>query len=514
MSTVDKINHLEEKNAGILACGGAKAVERQHALGKKTARERIDLLLDAGSFHEVDRFVKHRCTNFGMEDTEIPADGVVTGYGTIDGRKVFVYAQDFTARGGSLGEMHAAKICKVMDMAVAAGAPIIGINDSGGARIQEGIDALSGFGDIFRRNSLASGKVPQISVIMGPCAGGAVYSPALTDFILMLNKRSQMFITGPAVVAATTGEEVTAEELGGADAHTMTSGVAHFSADTEEEVFEYIHQLLGYLPMNCEEQPPVVEYTGDKNTLCEELDTVIPDFSYIPYDVKDVIEQIMDEGSFLEIQPFYADNAVIGFGRMEGRSVGVIANQPFACGGVLDINASDKVARFVQFCNAFNIPLLTLVDVPGFLPGTDQEHGGIIRHGAKVLYAYSVAEVPKITVILRKAYGGAYIAMCCKNLGADLVLAWPSAEIAVMGAEGAANIIFSKEIKNSDDPIGTRKQYIDQYTQQFATPYVAAERGYVDMVIKPSETRKQVLDALKLFEGKKRSGFPRSNMPL
>lgn len=514
MSIEEKIIDLENKTKQILKCGGEKAVARQHAAGKYTARQRIDLLLDKDSFHEVDRFVKHRCTNFGMDSIDIPADGVVTGYGTIEGRKVFIYAQDFTARGGSLGEMHAAKICKVMDMAVAAGAPIIGINDSGGARIQEGIDALSGFGDIFRRNSLASGKVPQISVIMGPCAGGAVYSPALTDFILMLNKKSQMFITGPAVVAATTGEEIMAEELGGADAHTMTSGVAHFSADTEEEVFSYIHQLLSYLPTSCEEQPPVVEYDGCKGESQEELDVVIPDFSYIPYDIKDVIEQIVDEESFLEIQPFYADNAVVGFGRLEGRSVGVIANQPFAMGGVLDINASDKVARFVQFCNAFNIPLLTLVDVPGFLPGADQEHGGIIRHGAKILYAYSVAEVPKITVILRKAYGGAYIAMCCKTLGADVVLAWPSAEIAVMGAEGAANIIFSKEIKNSEDPAGTKQKHIDEYTQQFATPYAAAEHGYIDMVIRPAETRKQVLDALKVFENKKRSGLPRSNMPL
>lgn len=514
ITTAEKLTRLDDKSAGIIKAGGSKAVEKQHTLGKKTARERIDLLLDNGSFHEIDRFVKHRCTNFGMEDKEIPTDGVVTGYGTIDGRKVFLYAQDFTVQGGSLGEMHAAKICKVMDMAVAAGCPIIGINDSGGARIQEGIDALSGFGDIFRRNSLASGKVPQISVIMGPCAGGAVYSPALTDFILMLNRKSQMFITGPAVVAETTGEEVTAEELGGADAHTMTSGVAHLSADTEEEVFAYIHQLLSYLPSNCGEQPPAVEYAADGNELRAGLDTVIPDFSYIPYDVKDVIEQIVDTGSFLEIQPFYADNAVIGFCRMEGRSVGLIANQPFSCGGVLDINASDKIARFVQFCNAFNIPLLTLVDVPGFLPGTEQEHGGIIRHGAKILYAYSLAEVPKITVVLRKAYGGAYIAMCCKNLGADLVLAWPSAEIAVMGAEGAANIIFSKEIKNSPDPAATRKEYIDQYTEQFATPYAAAEHGYIDMVIRPAETREQVLDALKVFERKARSGCPRGNMPM
>lgn len=513
MPDTEKLEELAARDSAILA-GNEKGTARQHAAGKHTARERIALLLDEGSFHEIDRFVRHRCTNFGMADKEIPADGVVTGYGTIDGRKVFLYAQDFTAQGGSLGEMHAAKICKVMDMAVAVGCPIIGINDSGGARIQEGIDALSGFGNIFHRNALVSGKVPQISVIMGPCAGGAVYSPALTDFILMLNKKSQMFITGPAVVAETTGEEVTEEELGGADVHTMTSGVAHLSADTEEEVFAYIRQLLSYLPPNCEEQPPTTEYAVNGDELRTGLDTVIPDVSSMPYDVRDVIDQIVDEGSFLELQPFYADNAVIGFCRMAGRSVGLVANQPFSCGGVLDINASDKIARFVQFCNAFNIPLLTLVDVPGFLPGTNQEHGGIIRHGAKILYAYSIAEVAKITVILRKAYGGAYIAMCCKNLGADLVLAWPSAEIAVMGAEGAASIIFSKEIKNSDDPMAVKQKYITQYTEQFATPYAAAEHGYIDMVIRPAETRRQVLDGLEILAGKKRSGLPRSNMPL
>lgn len=513
-TTQERMLDLKSREQKVLLGGGEKAIEKQHANGKYTARERIEMLLDKDSFHEIDRFIKHRCTIFGMENKEIPADGVVTGYGTIFGRTVFLYAQDFTVQGGSLGEMHAAKICKILDMAAEAGAPVIGINDSGGARIQEGIDALSGFGEIFKRNSLASGKIPQISIIMGPCAGGAVYSPALTDFIIMLNQKSQMFITGPAVVEATTGEEVSAEELGGADTHTMTSGVAHLSADTEEEIFTLVRDLLSYLPSNCDERPSdetvFLNSAGDQGI----LDTMIPDHPSMPYDIKDVIAALVDRGSFFEIQPFYADNAVVGFARMEGCTIGVVANQPYSCGGVLDINASDKIARFVQFCNSFNIPLLTLVDVPGFLPGVDQEHGGIIRHGAKVLYAYSVAEVPKITVILRKAYGGAYIAMCSKNLGADFVMAWPSAEIAVMGAAGAANIIFSREIKAAANPAEERQKKIDEYTAQFATPYAAAEHGYIDMVIRPAETRREVLGALKALKHKKRSGRPRSNMPL
>lgn len=513
MSTADKLNLLEEKTAKILGCGGPKAVEKQHALGKKTARERIDLLLDPGTFKEVDRFVTHRCANFGMADKEIPADGVVTGYGKIDGRLVFVYAQDFTAQGGSLGEMHAAKICKVMDMAMQAGAPVIGLNDSGGARIQEAVDALSGYGQIFYRNSLASGHIPQISVIMGPCAGGAVYSPALTDFILMVDKESQMFITGPAVIEATTGEEVTAEELGGADTHTTMSGVAHLSASTEEECLWQVRHILSYLPSNADEKPPVLAYEkGDETRPA--LDEVIPDASNMPYDMLDVIDQIVDEGSFFQIQPYYADNIITGFGRVGGRSVGIIANQPFVMGGSLDVNASDKASRFIQCCDAFNVPLVNLVDVPGFLPGVDQEHSGIIRHGAKLLYVYSVAEVPKITVVLRKAYGGSYLAMCSKDLGADHVYAWPTAEIAVMGAAGAANIVFRKDIKEAEDPAAMRAQKIQEYSDRFATPYVAAERGFVDMVIKPSETRAQIMEALEVLQNKKREGRVRGNMPL
>lgn len=513
MSTSEKLQILEEKTAQIMEGGGPKAVEKQHALGKKTARERIALLLDPDTFHETDRFVSHRCSNFGMEKKEFPDDGVVTGYGKIDGRLVFVYAQDFTVQGGSLGEMHAAKICKVMDMAMQAGAPIIGLNDSGGARIQEAVDALSGYGQIFRRNSLASGHIPQISVIMGPCAGGAVYSPALTDFILMVDKESQMFITGPAVIEATTGEEVTAEELGGADTHTTMSGVAHLSASTEEECLWQVRKILSYLPSNHDQKPPVLPYeVGDEERPV--LDEIIPDSSNMPYDMLDVIDQIVDEGSFFQTQPYYADNIITGFGRVGGMSVGIIANQPFAMGGALDVNASDKAARFIQCCDAFNVPLLTLVDVPGFLPGVDQEHSGIIRHGAKLLYVYSVAEVPKITVVLRKAYGGSYLAMCSKDLGADHVYAWPTAEIAVMGAAGAANIIFRKEIKDSENPAETRAKKIKEYSDRFATPYVAAERGFVDMIIMPSETRERLIVALQILKNKKRKGRIRGNMPL
>lgn len=513
MSTLEKINQLEEKTKKILQCGGPKAVEKQHSQGKKTARERIDLLLDEGTFHEIDRFVSHRCSNFGMAEKEIPADGVVTGYGKIDGRLVYVFAQDFTAQGGSLGEMHAAKICKVMDMALTAGAPIIGINDSGGARIQEAVDALSGYGKIFYRNSLASGHIPQISVIAGPCAGGAVYSPALTDFILMVEKESQMFITGPAVVKTVTGEEVTAEELGGAETCTSVSGVAHLAASSEEECMEDVRRILSYLPSNAGEKAPVAAY--DKgNEIRPELDSIIPDDSNKPYDMADVIEQIVDEDSFFPIQPNFADNIITGFARVGGRSIGIIANQPYVMGGSLDYNASDKASRFIQCCDAFNVPLVNLVDVPGFLPGTDQEYAGVIRHGAKLLYTYSVAEVPKITVVLRKAYGGSYLAMCSKDLGADYVLAWPTAEIAVMGAGGAANIVFRKEIKEADDPAAVRAEKIKEYSDKFATPYVAAERGFVDMVIKPSQTREQIMDALETLQGKEREGRIRGNMPL
>lgn len=448
-----------------------------------------------------------------MGDKDIPADGVVTGYGKIDGRTVFVYAQDFTAQGGSLGEMHAAKICKIMDMALEAGCPVVGLCDSGGARIQEAVDALSGYGQIFYRNACSSGRIPQISVIMGPCAGGAVYSPALTDLIVMVEKESQMFITGPAVVAATTGEEISAEDLGGADTHTTMSGVAHLSARSEEEALGAVRCLLSYLPSKAGARPPLMDFT-EHEELQPLLDTVIPDDSSLPYDMHDVVRILLDEDSVMELQPYYADNIITCFGRLGGHSVGVIANQPFSMGGSLDINASDKAARFIQLCDAFGIPLINLVDVPGFLPGADQEHAGIIRHGAKLLYVYSVAEVPKLTVVLRKAYGGSYLAMCSKDLGADFVYAWPTAEIAVMGAAGAANVVFRKEIQAAEDPKAARREKIQLYSEQFATPYMAASRGFVDLVIRPSETRARLLEALELLINKERQPHPRGNMPL
>lgn len=513
MTTSEKIAHLEAESARVLGCGGPKAVEKQHNLGKQTARERIEMLLDKGTFTEIDRFVRHRCTAFGMGEKDIPADGVVTGYGKVNGRTIFVYAQDFTAQGGSLGEMHAAKICKVMDMALEAGCPVVGLCDSGGARIQEAVDALSGYGQIFYRNARSSGRIPQISVIMGPCAGGAVYSPALTDLIIMVDKESQMFITGPSVIAATTGEEISAEELGGADTHTTVSGVAHLAAGSEEEALQAVRRLLGYLPSKAGEAPPRVPYTpGDESR--PQLDQAIPDHSSMPYDVHDVIDAILDADSCMELQPWYADNIVTCFGRIGGRSVGVIANQPFSMGGSLDINASDKAARFIQLCDAFGVPLVNLVDVPGFLPGADQEHAGIIRHGAKLLYVYSVAEVPKLTVVLRKAYGGSYLAMCSKDLGADFVYAWPTAEIAVMGAAGAANVVFRKEIQAAEDPEAARAEKIELYSRQFATPYMAAARGFVDLVIHPAETRARLLEALELLDQKERQPHPRGNMPL
>ena len=499
MTTAEKLAQLDAHSARVLRCGGPKAVEKQHALGKRTARERIELLMDTGTFTEVDRFVRHRCTAFGMGDKDIPADGVVTGYGKIDGRTVFVYAQDFTAQGGSLGEMHAAKICKIMDMALEAGCPVVG--------------PLSGYGQIFYRNACSSGRIPQISVIMGPCAGGAVYSPALTDLIVMVEKESQMFITGPAVVAATTGEEISAEDLGGADTHTTMSGVAHLSARSEEEALGAVRCLLSYLPSKAGARPPLMDFT-EHEELQPLLDTVIPDDSSLPYDMHDVVRILLDEDSVMELQPYYADNIITCFGRLGGHSVGVIANQPFSMGGSLDINASDKAARFIQLCDAFGIPLINLVDVPGFLPGADQEHAGIIRHGAKLLYVYSVAEVPKLTVVLRKAYGGSYLAMCSKDLGADFVYAWPTAEIAVMGAAGAANVVFRKEIQAAEDPKAARREKIQLYSEQFATPYMAASRGFVDLVIRPSETRARLLEALELLINKERQPHPRGNMPL
>ena len=456
----------------------------------------------------VDMFMKHRCTNFGQEKKDMPADGVVTGYGTVDGRLVYAYAQDFTVSGGALGEKHAHKIWKVQDLALKMGAPCIGINDSGGARIQEGVDALSGFGGIFFRNTAASGVIPQISVIMGPCAGGAVYSPAITDFIFMVKNTSQMFITGPAVIKSVTAEEVTPEQLGGAITHSTRSGVAHFACEDEDDCIAKIRELLSYLPSNNLENAPAVEPTDDPDRQDESLNSIVPDNPNMPYDMKEVIRSLVDDGEFFEIQKLFATNIVIGYARLDGKVVGIVANQPKVMAGCLDVDASDKAARFVRFCDAFNIPLLTLVDVPGFLPGVNQEHTGIIRHGAKMLYAYSEATVPKVTVITRKAYGGAYIAMCCHELGSDQVMAWPSAEIAVMGPSGAANIIFRRD----PDKEAKTQQYIDD----FSTPYLAAERGYVDMVIEPKETRPLLITAFNALASKREVGPAKKhgNIPL
>ncbi len=503
--SINKLEDLRNRKAKIELGGGEKRIASQHEKGKLTARERINLLFDEGSFVELDAFIKHRCVNFGMEKVDSPGEGVVTGYGLVDGRLVYAYAQDFTVVGGSLGEMHAKKICKVQDLALKMGAPIVGMNDSGGARIQEGVDALSGYGDIFYRNTIASGVVPQISAIMGPCAGGAVYSPALTDFIFMVDKTSQMFITGPQVIKTVTGEEVSAEALGGAMTHNKTSGVAHFVTANDEACIEEIRRLLSFLPSNNMETAPVFYTEDDINKIIPELDEIVPENPNKPYDMKAIITAIADDSDFFEVQPYYAQNMITGFVRINGQSVGIIANQPKVLAGCLDINASDKAGRFIRTCDCFNIPILTLVDVPGFLPGTSQEYGGIIRHGAKMLYAYSEATVPLITLIVRKAYGGAYLAMSSKHLGADMVLAWPTAEIAVMGPEGAANIIFKNEIADSENPQSTRNQKIDEYKGEFATPYKAAERGFVDDIIEPSATRPRIVDALNMLASKRES---------
>ncbi len=498
----EKIRELVKRREKILAGGGPKRVAAQHEKGKMTARERIKELLDAGTFIELDAFVEHRCDELGMADVEAPGEGVVIGYGTVGGRMAYVFAQDFTVIGGSLGEMHAAKICKAMDMAMKVGCPVIGINDSGGARIQEGVDALAGYGDIFYRNTVASGVIPQVSVIMGPCAGGAVYSPALTDFVLMTDKSSNMFITGPQVIKAVTGEDVSAEDLGGSHVHCEKSGVAHFRFSDEAGTIAGIKRLLSFLPQNNLEDPPLsdpAEPSADPSALAD----IIPDSPNKPYDVRRVIEGIFDAGDFFEVQEDYAKNIVVGFARLSGRSVGIVANQPAVMAGVLDINASDKGARFIRFCDAFNIPLVTFSDTAGYLPGVSQEHGGVIRHGAKLLYAYSEATVPLMTVILRKAYGGAYIAMCSRHLGADQVFAWPSAEIAVMGPDGAANIIFKKEIEEASDPAATRKDKIEEYKRSFANPYKAAVRGYVDDVLDPEHTRSRLIAALAMLAGKR-----------
>ncbi|MFA9422263.1 MAG: acyl-CoA carboxylase subunit beta [Sedimentibacter sp.] len=507
---------LKELNEKIQQGGGQKAIDKQHDSGKLTARERILKLLDDGSFVEIDAFVEHRCVNFSMEKKKIPGEGVVTGYGTVDGRLVYIFAQDFTVIGGSLGEMHAAKIVKAQEMALKVGAPIIGINDSGGARIQEGVDALSGYGKIFFNNTIASGVIPQISVIMGPCAGGAVYSPAITDFIFMVQNTSKMFITGPNVIETVTGEKVSAEKLGGAMTHNSISGVAHFVDDTEEECISHIKRLLSFLPQNNLENAPAKVPEDDLNRIDEALNNIVPENPNKAYDMKDVIYSLADNGEFLEYQPYYAMNIVTGFMRLNGKSIGVIASQPKVLAGCLDINASDKSARFIRTCDSFNIPLLTLMDVPGFLPGTHQEYGGIIRHGAKMLYAYSEATVPKVTVITRKAYGGSYIAMCNKELGADMVLAWPTAQIAVMGPDGAANIIFKKEIEEAEDQVEKRKEKIEEYRNAVANPYTAAARGYVDAVIEPSETRKRIISAFDMLSGKRvlRPEKKHGNIPL
>ncbi len=503
MGTVDKLNQLQSRRNAIALGGGEEKIKKQHDAKKLTARERILALMDEGSFIEVDAFVTHRCNEFNMANTEAPGEGVVTGYGTVDGRLVYVYAQDFTVIGGSLGEMHAKKICKIMDMALKMGAPVIAMNDSGGARIQEGVNALAGFGDIFYRNTKCSGVIPQISVIMGPCAGGAVYSPALTDFIFMVENTSQMFITGPQVIKAVTGEDVTLEELGGAKSQAEKSGVAHFTSATDGECIAKIKRLLSFLPSNNLEGAPVDAPSDDINRISEKLTTIVPDDANKAYDVKAVIAEVVDNADFMEVMENYAKNIVIGFAKMNGATVGIVANQPMDKAGALDVNASDKAARFIRFCDCFNIPLVTFTDVPGFLPGVSEEHNGIIRHGAKILYAYSEATVPKINVIIRKAYGGAYIAMSSKHLGADMVMAWPTAEIAVMGPEGAANIIFKDDIKNSADPISERKAKIEEYREKFANPYEAAKFGYVDDVIEPDSTRPRIIAALEMLASKR-----------
>ena len=499
----ERRERLQEESRRIEEAGGQERVDKQHKAGKFTARERIDLLLDKESFIEIDKFVKHRSSSFSMDKLDAPADGVVTGYGMVDGRLVFVYAQDFTVLGGSLGEMHANKIVKVQEMALKMGAPIIGINDSGGARIQEGVDALSGYGKIFYRNTAASGVIPQISVIMGPCAGGAVYSPALTDFTFMVDRTSRMFITGPQVIKSVTGEEVSQEDLGGAQTHNRVSGVAHFMDNSEEECIERIKDLLSYLPSNNLDKVPFYQSEDPINRIEESLNDLAPENPSKPYDMKELIRTLADNGELFEIQELYAQNIITGYIRLDGKTIGVIANQPRVLAGVLDINASDKAGRFIRTCDAFNIPLLSLVDVPGFLPGTDQEYGGIIRHGAKMLYAFCEATVPKVTLIVRKAYGGAYLAMCSKDLGADQVFAWPNAEIAVMGPEGAANIIFKNDIKNSQDPITTRAEKIHEYRDTVANPYIAASRGFVDDVIIPSTTRPRLISAYDMLESKR-----------
>ena len=512
----DKIKELRDREAAALEMGGAAAVGKQKAKGKLTARERLGHLFDAGTFQELDMFVSHRCTNFGMSEVSVAGDGVVTGHGRVNGRAVFAYSQDFTSRAGSLGEMHARKICKVMDLALKAGVPIVGLNDSGGARIQEGVDALSGYGQIFFRNSNASGVIPQISAIMGPTAGGAVYSPAMTDFVFMVKDTSYMFITGPEVIKSVTGEEISFEALGGAMTHNEKSGVAHFACDSDAAAIDQIKALLGYLPGNNMEDPPMAD-TGDASDRpSPELDRIIPDNANQGYDMRAVITAIVDNGQILEPHAHYAKNIIVCLARLGGRCVGIIANQPQVLAGCLDINASDKATRFIRFCDAFNIPLLTIADVPGYLPGSQQEWGGIIRHGAKLLWCYSEATVPKLLLVTRKDYGGSYLAMCSRDLGADFAFAWPTAEIAVMGAAGAANIIHRREISQAADPSARRDEKIAEYEQLFSNPYCAAGRGYIDAVIVPSQTRARLIEALAVMCSKREVKPPKKhgNIPM
>jgi acetyl-CoA carboxylase carboxyltransferase component len=503
MSDQHKIKELREIKSRSRQGGGEERIAAQHARGRLTARERIDLLLDKGSFREVDAFVIHRTNDFGLDQQKYLADSVITGWGTIETRLVYVFSQDFTVFGGSLGEVHAEKVCKLMDMAMKNGAPVIGLNDSGGARIQEGVVSLGGYADIFLRNTLASGVIPQISAIMGPCAGGAVYSPALTDFIFMVRNSSYMFVTGPEVVKTVTHEEVSFEDLGGAGVHSEVSGVCHVATDSEADTLYLIRKLLTYLPQNNMEDPPFATPADDPLRMDSRLDTLIPNDPSKPYDIKDAVHLIVDDGQFYEIHENYAQNIVVGFARLGGHSVGIVANQPAVLAGVLDINSSDKAARFVRFCDSFNIPIITFVDVPGFLPGTGQEHGGIIRHGAKLLYAYCEATVPKLTVVTRKAYGGAYDVMSSKHIRGDINLAWPTAEIAVMGPDGAVNIIFRKELAQAGDPAERKKELVAEYRTKFANPYIAASRGYIDDVIEPRETRPRLINAMEMLANKR-----------
>ncbi|WP_459865015.1 acyl-CoA carboxylase subunit beta [Halorubrum trueperi] len=512
----ERIEELREKKERAALGGGEERIESQHDRGKMTARERIDYFLDDGTFNEFDQLRTHRSHNFGMEEKQIPGDGVVTGYGEVNGRKTFVFAHDFTVFGGSLGEVFAEKICKVMDVAMEVGAPVVGLNDSAGARIQEGVTSLAGFAEIFRRNTEASGVIPQISGIMGPCAGGAVYSPSITDFIFMVQDTSHMFITGPDVIETVTGEEVGFEELGGATTHTGTSGVAHFAEPSEEVALDDIKRLLSYLPQNNVEDPPRVEPWDDPDREPDALTELVPDEPRKPYDMTDVIGETVDEGSFFEVQDSFAQNIVIGFGRLDGHSVGVVANQPRVNAGTLDIDASMKASRFVRFCDSFYIPIVTFVDVPGFMPGTDQEHNGIIRHGAKLLYAYCEATVPLLTVITRKAYGGAYCVMASKHIGGDVNYAWPTSEIAVMGPKGAVNVLYREELAEADDHDALREELIDEYREEFANPYTAADRGFIDDVIEPQQTRSRLIDDLEMLRSK-RTDYPdkkHGNIPL